>query len=118
MAFGLILTAALASQAAIPASDVAYEELSAQQNRAAIEKLEAQPVTEDPAKLINLGIAYAREGRHVQARAMFEQAARSENRVQLETATGEWVDSRWLAVRAIALLDEGEFGDTSRFAAR
>lgn len=118
MAMGMVLAAALATQAVAPAGDVAYAELAAQRNQAAIEKLEAQPVAEDPARLINLGIAYAREGRHDAARTMFERAARSENRLQLETASGEWVDSRWLAVRAIALLDAGEFGDSSRFAAR
>ena len=66
----------------------------------------------------NLGIAYAREGQLDHARALFEQAARSEDRVRLETATGEWVDSRWLAIRAIALLDAGEFGGSERLAAR
>lgn len=122
MAFGIALAAAFAMQmqAATPVTDVAFDELAAQQNRAAIEKLEADPASqaEDPAKLINLGIAYAREGQPDRARALFEQAAKSDNRLQLETATGEWVDSRWLAARAIALLDAGEFGGSGRLAAR
>lgn len=122
MAFGIAVAAAFAMQmqAATPLGDVAFDELSAQQNRAAIEKLEAAPASDaqDPAKLINLGIAYAREGQHDHARSLFEQAARSETRFQLETASGEWVDSRWLAIRAIAMLDAGEFGGSGRLAAR
>ncbi|MCR2833088.1 hypothetical protein [Parerythrobacter lacustris] len=119
-ALGIALALTMQMQAVTPASDVAFDELAAEQNRAAIEKLEAAPASgaQDPAKLINLGIAYAREGQLDHARALFEQAARSEDRVRLETATGEWVDSRWLAIRAIALLDAGEFGGSERLAAR
>lgn len=117
---GIALALTMQMQAVVPASDVAFDELAAEQNRAAIEKLEAAPASDaqDPAMLINLGIAYAREGHLDHARSLFEQAARSESRFQLETATGEWVDSRWLAVRAIALLDAGEFGGSGRLAAR
>lgn len=118
--FGIAFALTMQMQAVAPVSDVAYDELAAEQNRAAIEKLEAAPAsdTQDPAMLINLGIAYAREGHLDHARGLFERAAHSESRFQLETATGEWVDSRWLAIRAIALLDAGEFGSSERLAAR
>lgn len=118
MAIGTGLALALMMQVATPAADVAFAELTAEQNRAAIEKLEAAPAADDPAMLINLGIAYAREGQHDLARSLFERAARADTRYRLETASGEWVDSRWLAARAIAMLDAGEFGSTSRMAAR
>ena len=100
--------------------DVAYDELSAQQNQDAIERIEANEALDldDPARLINLGIAYAREGRVEEARTLFEAAAQSETRYRLETASGEWVDSRWLAYRALAMIDEGRFESKTRVAAR
>jgi hypothetical protein len=64
-----------------------------------------------------LGIAYARVGRTAEARAAFEAAASSDERFRLETASGEWMDSRDLARRALAMLDKGELSST-QFAAR
>lgn len=63
----------------------------------------------DPALLINSGIEFARMGRTEEARAMFEAAMHSETRYDLQTASGEWKDSRWLARTALAMLDGGEF---------
>lgn len=73
---------------------------------------------DDPARLINLGIAYARKGDEALARQLFEAARDNRNRVELETAQGEWVDSRRLAKQALAMLESGEFVSGSRMAAR
>ena len=76
------------------------------------------PETDDPARLINLGIAYAREGDRELARSLFEKVLASRERVELETAGGEWVDSRELASRALTMLENGEFSSEMRFANR
>ena len=52
-----------------------------------------------------------------EARAMFEAAAQNDTRYRLETASGEWMDSRDLARRALAMLDKGEFA-SAQFASR
>jgi len=103
-----LLAATLASQPA--PCEVGYEQLVAGQSDAAITVISHQPETDDPARLINLGVAYARMGDTERARAMFRAAHGSDERVDLETATGEWVYSRVLARRALAMLDSGEFG--------
>ena len=105
---------------ALQSIDVAFEEMAAQDNEAAIERIEANVSLEqnDPARLINLGVALAREGRVTEAKAMFEAAAHSETRYRLETADGEWVDSRRLAYRALAMLENGEFSAPTRMASR
>ena len=91
--------------------DVGYEELVANDNaaaRAAIEKCD-ELAADDPARLINHGIALARTGNYEAARADFAAAANARDSVELETADGKWVDSRRLARKALALLDKGEF---------
>lgn len=100
--------------------DVAFEELSSAQNEAAIFRIEGNTALdqEDPARLINLAIAYAREGRVDEARDLLGAAAHSETRYQLETASGEWVDSRRLAMRALALIDNGQLAGPARVASR
>lgn len=100
--------------------DVAFEELSDGQNTAAIDRIEqnADLDRDDPARLINLGIAHARKGNDLEAREMFMAAARNQTRYQLETAQGEWMDSRDIARRALAMLDRGEFRTNGRVASR
>ena len=49
---------------------------------------------------------------------MFRAAVRARDSVQLETATGAWVDSRDLARTALAMLDRGAFAEAPVFAAR
>ncbi|MDZ4307412.1 hypothetical protein [Allopontixanthobacter sp.] len=100
--------------------DVAYEELADGKNIAAIERIEQNPDLErdDPARLINLGIAYARRGDDQTAREMFTAAARNQQRYRLETVQGDWMDSRDLARRALAMLDRGEFRTNGRVASR
>ena len=77
-----------------------------------------EAATDHPATMINLGIAYAREGQEARARALFERAADMGMRVELETAGGDWIDSRVLAARALAALDAGRLGRVTRTALR
>lgn len=71
------------------------------------QELERRP--EDPALLINLGIALAQSGDDAAAQEMFERALVSSSPTGLETAGGELVDSRRLARKAIRMLERGEF---------
>ncbi|QYU70001.1 hypothetical protein J4558_07760 [Leptolyngbya sp. 15MV] len=107
-------------QAPADTVDVAYPELSQGRNEAAIARIERNDSlrTDDPARLINLGIAHAREGREGEARALFRTAVRSEESVRLETATGAWRDSRDLARMALQMLDRGEFSPARQMASR
>lgn len=105
--FSVMLAAAIAAPPA--AGAVGYPELLAGRDDAAITVISRQEVSDDPAKLINLGVAYARKGDTVRARAMFRAAHNAEERVDLETAAGEWVYSRVLARRGLAMLDNGDF---------
>jgi tetratricopeptide (TPR) repeat protein len=86
--------------------DVAYEQLSAGDTQAAIRHLESADTVDrdDPARLINLGTAYARDGRPADAAAMFRAALKSEQR-WLELADGRWLDSHAAARLALARLD-------------
>ncbi|HAU22432.1 MAG TPA: hypothetical protein DCS24_07530 [Erythrobacter sp.] len=99
---------ALSLQAPAQSSDVAYASMRTGDDRQAISELESR-TENDPAKLINLGIAYARSGNEVLAREYFEAAAANPVRYNLETANGEWVDSRRLAKKALRRLDRGDF---------
>ncbi|MGI8943861.1 MAG: winged helix-turn-helix domain-containing protein [Qipengyuania sp.] len=51
----------------------------------------------------------ARLGDYEEALALFEAVLDSGERVELETASGQWLDSRALERKAIAMLDRGEF---------
>lgn len=126
MIFAVAALSLLAEPVPAPTvQDVAFDEMASADNLAAIERIEANDALDpnDPARLINLGIAHAREGRTDQARALFEAAAHSDIRVTLETATGEWIDSHRLAHKALAMLDARQFDarqtdDRTRMAAR
>lgn len=72
----------------------------------------------DPAALINLGVASARSGDEETAQKLFMAVARSHDRFELETVSGEWRDSRVLARRGLAMLDDGTFERSSRVAVR
>jgi Tfp pilus assembly protein PilF len=86
------------------ALSVAFPELQAGQNKAAVEKLTtgSTVAADDPSRLINLGTAYARLGRADQAAAMFRNAMTSPIRYDLELADGRYMDSRWAARAALA----------------
>jgi tetratricopeptide (TPR) repeat protein len=121
MAVTALIASLLMAQALVEAApvEVAYNELASGDTAAAISKIEKDSAedADHPARLINLGIAYARAGRADDAKAMFNAAVRSEQRYRLETASGDWMDSRDLARRALAMLDKGEFAST-QFASR
>src|SRR3989344_851956 len=88
---------------------VAYAELKAGDNRAAVAKLTGETTLDarDPSRLINLGTAYARLGRTADASTAYSAAIDSPIRYDLELANGRYVDSRWAARTALANLNEG-----------
>ena len=88
---------------------VAYEELSAGQNQAAVDKLTHSALdAKDPSRLINLGTAYARLGQAADAAATYDAAIASPIRYDVELANGSYMDSRWAARTALANLDQGK----------
>ncbi|ANY19516.1 hypothetical protein A6F68_00991 [Tsuneonella dongtanensis] len=95
--------------------DVAFDQLSAGRNGEAIARLETTGAEAEghPAGLINLGVAHARRGDEAEARRLFQRAAAMTQRYELETASGTWVDSRSLALKALAALDRGALGSAS-----
>lgn len=116
MTFGMIISALLLAQstpaaadqtAAQDRSDAAYEQLAAGENEGAIARLEAslEQTPGDPALLINLGTAYAREGRMGEARDAFRAAIASDDRYRVQLADGSWEDSRKVARLALDSLD-------------
>lgn len=92
-----------------PAVDAAYDEVSAARDAEAIARIEAQGPTAHahPAQLINLGVAYARQGDADRARKLFRRAANAGEVDSLETADGTWASSRVLALDALASLKRG-----------
>lgn len=109
----LALAAVLAMQggvAAQPDTTVGYVELATGDADAALVAIAQSDVDErDPAILINEGVALARLGEYEAARARFEMALTDAERMRLETASGDWVDSHRLAKQGIALLENGDF---------
>lgn len=96
-------SAVLASESGADRVDVAYQALSEGRTAEAIAQLDK---TSDPAALINLGTAYARQGRTEDARAAFTAAINSRDHYYLELADGSWVDSRKAAKMALAGLEK------------
>jgi tetratricopeptide (TPR) repeat protein len=110
-----LLGGVLLAQAAAPAitveggtdrSDVAYEQLAAGRPAEAVERIRGNRQLEpgDPAKLINLGTAYARLGQRDKAIDRYTAAIASKERYDLQLADGSWMDSRRAARLAIAML--------------
>lgn len=88
--------------------DVAYEELRTGRNQEAVDKLvNGAAQTGDPAALINLGTAYARQGMADKALASYRAAVHSQQRYDLELADGSWMDSRWAARIAMRDMKQG-----------
>lgn len=102
----VVVTAPQVDETILP---VAYAELKAGDNHAAIAKLtgETRLDARDPSRLINLGTAYARLGRTADAAAAYDAAISSPIRYDLELASGRYMDSRWAARTARANLSEG-----------
>ncbi len=113
MTIAVFAAVLLAQGAAAAPVDVAYEALAVGDDRAAVMQLEASAPAGDPAVLINLGVAYARQGDRSRARDLFERAIAASERYDLETASGAWVDSRALAFKALAALERGAFDEAS-----
>jgi tetratricopeptide (TPR) repeat protein len=112
----LLVASAQAAPSATPAGPVeaaplASKQLAEGRSSVAIAALEQRvaETPDDPALLINLGIAHAQEGEEDKARAMFERALVSPEPIELETASGEVTDSRRLARKAIRMLERGDF---------
>lgn len=88
---------------------VAYEELKAGRNEAAVDKLTHSTLDrDDPSRLINLGTAYARLGKTADAQTAYKAAITSSIRYDVELANGTYMDSRWAARTALANLDQGK----------
>ena len=100
--------------------DIGYRELVVGENRAAIEAIQEcdELPSTDPARQINLAVALARVGQYEAAKERFDAAARNAERYELETASGDWVDSRVLARRGLAMLEVGKFGSMETLAVR
>ena len=114
---GLLVTAA--PEPPVQAVDAAYEEVASHRDADAVARLEGEGMAHaHPAQLINLGIAYARQGDSRRARVLFRKAANAEEIYSLETASGTWTNSRVLARRALASLDSGSLGGSTRTAMR
>ncbi len=101
----IVVSGPQADSTALP---VAYAELKAGDNHAAVAKLTGDSVVDarDPSRLINLGTAYARLGRTSEAAAAYDAAIASPIRYDLELANGDYVDSRWAARTALANLTQ------------
>lgn len=106
----LVTIFAQAPTMAVEQVDVAFEQMTSGENAAAIVLLETSSAldNDDPSRLINLGVAYAREGDIEEAKALFRAALYAQDRQLVETASGEWVDSRVLARRALARLEQSQ----------
>ncbi|WP_181443620.1 tetratricopeptide repeat protein [Porphyrobacter sp. YT40] len=93
------------------ASELAVQPLVAGRSDQALVTLERASAADpqDPALLINLGIAYAQAGEDAKARAAFENAAACDEVIELDTADGQTTDSRRLARKALKMLARGEF---------
>lgn len=102
----VVVTGHAANNEALP---VAFAELKAGDNRAAVARLTGEEMLDqrDPSRLINLGTAYARLGRTADATAAYEAAIASPIRYDVELADGRYVDSRWAARTALANLSDG-----------
>lgn len=109
----ILIAAAVAAQ---PVADVGYTELMRGEENAAIAVIGADQVGYDPAKRINLAVAYARRGDAELARRHFQTVIDNREITELQTSTGEWIDARTIARRGIAMLDQGGFAYGGRLA--
>lgn len=92
--------------AAEPQSSTSSDALTNGQFRQAVTELRTGSIDElnDPARLINLGTAYARLGDTAQASEAFRRAMYSDVRYDLELSDGRVVDSREAARIALTKL--------------
>lgn len=92
------------SEVVYPAGSIGYEALVRGDNERAIsEILKSEKVSRhDPAKLLNLGRAYARTGRTQEAATLFKAALDSRENVELVLADGRVMNSKDAAKMAYA----------------
>lgn len=88
--------------------DVAYQAIAEGNSAEAISQMKANDKlqSDDPAYLINLAAAYAQQGERAKAEAALHAAIMSDKRYELELADGTWMDSRRIARKALARLNE------------
>ena len=100
--------------------DIGYSELVAGDARGALEAIEnCDKLPEsDPARQINHAVALASVGEYDGARDRFAAAARNADRLELQTSTGDWVDSEVIARRGLAMLESGHFRGYEALAVR
>lgn len=82
-----------------------YEALSQNRNEDVVAALGARFDGDEPARLINLGTAYARIGHKDEARRLYSAAVHSDGRRDLVLADGRVLDSREAAKLALRGLD-------------
>jgi Flp pilus assembly protein TadD len=83
-----------------------YDALISGDNDRAIAQIlaDAKISRNDPARLINLGQAYARTGRTAEAAELFASVIKSRNEVDLILANGDVINSKDAAKKALAKL--------------
>ena len=93
-------------ETAYPKGSIGYEALVTGDNARAVSQIlaSAQVSRHDPAKLINLGHAYARMGRMAEASALFTVVMQSRDSVDLVLADGRVMNSKEAARKAYARL--------------
>lgn len=108
---GTVVTAAhaepnMTGEIAYPADTIGYEALMRGDNERAVSQiLNSNKISrDDPAKLLNLGRAYARMGRTDEAAVMFAAAMKSKDSVDLVLADGRVMNSKDAARKAYANL--------------
>ena len=92
------------TETAYPKGSIGYEALVKGDNAQAVSQIltSAQVSRHDPAKLLNLGRAYARMGRMEEASNMFAAAMQSRDSVDLVLADGRVMNSKDAARKAYA----------------
>ena len=93
-------------ETAYPKGSIGYEALVKGDNERAVSQIlaSAQVSRHDPAKLLNLGHAYARLGRMDEASALFTVVMQSRDSVDLVLADGSVMNSKEAARKAYARL--------------
>jgi Tfp pilus assembly protein PilF len=107
-AVALAPAAALAeSSASSDRIDLAFDALSQGRTSEAIQQLRLSQAMKDgePAALINLGSAYAKQGQVEKARWAYRRALTSDIRADVQLSDGTWTDSRRAALMALEKLN-------------
>jgi tetratricopeptide (TPR) repeat protein len=103
---GAVQAQAATEEIGYPQDAIGYDALMSGDNERAIGQIlsNRQISRHDPARLINLGQAYARTGRIYEAQQMFSAALNKREQVDLVLADGRVINSRDAARQALAKL--------------